>query len=134
MKIRYRWPQTFHSTQPQDGVYSGYKILKSVDISLPISIIQCSDYQKRNYQKLLSLGDSGTHVLSIYDICDFTIEEESSIFFVVQPIKTVDYYYFLKYEDFRNHLKIDEDDEQSILIKWWHFIQSEFQKLFRLVL
>ncbi|XP_017222147.1 uncharacterized protein LOC108198886 isoform X4 [Daucus carota subsp. sativus] len=115
--------------KPQDGVYSGYKI--RADISLPISIIRCSDYQKQNYQKLLSLGDIGPHVLSIHDMYDFTIEEESSTFFVVQPIKSVDYYYFLKFEDFRNRVKIDEGDKESILTKWWLFIQPEFQKKIR---
>ncbi|KAL6582997.1 hypothetical protein OROMI_005075 [Orobanche minor] len=89
----------------EDGVYFGYKIQKSLDIRLPICIIRFSEYQMQNYEILLSLGDNGPNVLSIFDISDFEIEGKSSIFFVVPSIKSVDYFFMLKEKGFSEQLE-----------------------------
>lgn len=138
----------------EDDVYSGHKIPNHLDVRVPICIIWCSPYQILSYEKLQTLADDGSNILSIYDISEFEIQRKLSLFFVVPTIKSVKYYYILKVNEFVNHFQRNEsvgchsllkgnrslnqqeqseEEIQNILDKWWLFIQQEFINIFRYI-
>ena len=103
------------------------KILSN-GISLPQSFVACTDIQLEKLAEVVFMGFNNSSILTVFDIVQIPIDGETKSFFVAEPVKPLDVYFPLKYE---NWCKTDAEGGVTNLTKWWSFIEDKFHLIYR---